>query len=108
MSSKTCKTCGERKASSEFYSDKRNRDGRYSECSDCTKADRKARWPEQRKVALPRLAERRAAEREADPEGEKAKAAKYYQEHKAARNAAQRRYRAKRKAAKLALEGDED
>ena len=86
---KTCTACGRTLPLTAYYRDKRQRSGRYSECKACVKARRAAD-----------LAKRRAADqarRARDPERARRRDARYYQEHKDARNEAQRRYRQRRK-----------
>ncbi|HUV90774.1 MAG TPA: hypothetical protein VMY80_14045 [Anaerolineae bacterium] len=87
--SKRCSACGRDLPATTFYRDGRNRDGLYSECKPCIRERRKAD-----------SAKRRAADnarRARDPQTARARDAEYYQEHKAERNEAQRRYRAKRR-----------
>lgn len=86
---KTCSTCKRSLPLSAFYRDGRNRDGLYSECKTCIRERRKADAAKRRTAANTRRAR--------DPQTARARDAEYYQEHKAARNEAQRRYRASRK-----------
>lgn len=44
--SKTCTRCGERKALTEFFRDKRAKDGRRSDCKGCSYAAHIALWVE--------------------------------------------------------------
>ena len=86
---KVCTGCGRSLPLDQFYRDRRKRDGQYSECKSCVKARRAAD-----------LAKRRAADkarRQRDPETARQRDRVYYQEHKEARNDAQRRYRQKRR-----------
>ena len=91
MTTKTCTTCGRDLPASEFYRDRRKRDGLYSECKSCTRARRRVADAEKRRKAA-------NARRAADPAKAREADAAYYQKHKEARNEAQRRYRAKRRA----------
>ena len=88
--SKTCTTCGRDLPASEFYRDRRKRDGLYSECKTCTKARRRLADAEKRRKAA-------NARRAADPAKARAADAAYYQAHKEERNEAQRRYRRKKR-----------
>ena len=88
--SKTCTTCERSLPLSDFYRDKRRADGRYSECKSCTKARRRLQDAEKRRKAA-------NARRAADPARAREADAAYYQAHRAERNEAQRRYRAKKR-----------
>ena len=90
MTTKTCTTCKAVKPPGEFYRDRRKRDGLYSECKSCTRARRRVADADKRRKAA-------NARRAADPAKARAADAQYYQDHKAERNEAQRRYRAKRR-----------
>jgi len=86
---KRCSICGQVKSLADFYADSRQKLGKMSACKSCVRAERKAK-----------RAQRRAADnarRARDPVTARQKDAAYYQEHKAERNEAQRRYRAKRR-----------
>jgi len=86
---KVCTVCGRALALSEFYQDRRRKDGRYSTCKKCTLAKRKEGGKGNRTVQRWRVKNR---------EHTRAYARRYYQEHREACNEAQRRYRAKKRA----------
>lgn len=50
MSQKVCTRCGQSKPPEQYYAEKRTRDGRRSECIDCTRRD-KAAWFKRNKAA---------------------------------------------------------
>ncbi len=96
--SKVCTACGRVLPLAEFYKDSRRRDGRYSECRTCTLARRKSDAEKTRPVKAAWRAKRR--------EHLRAYGARYYQANKEKRNESQRRYRAKKRAARSAQSAD--
>ena len=82
---KTCTTCGRVLPLSDFYEDRRNRDGLYSECKQCVKARRKADRPRTRQTV--------AAWREANRERERARVTAWQQANRERTRERQRRYR---------------
>jgi hypothetical protein len=54
---KRCSQCGRTKNLSAFFEDKRNSDGRHSECKECTKAAKK-KWDSKRRSHTRRYARR--------------------------------------------------
>lgn len=88
-STKTCTTCGRELPLGQFYRDKRQRDGRYSECKDCTRARRKRDRDKAR--------EAEARYREAHREEIRRRDRAYYQEHRAERIEAASQSRQKRR-----------
>ena len=49
---KTCSTCGEAKSTSEFHKNPKGKGGRHSQCKECIKASRRARYEENRDKVL--------------------------------------------------------
>jgi len=66
--SKRCSTCGHDLPVTAFYRDRRNRDGRYSECKACIRERRKRDRPRaraaERRYTARNLDKRRAASRD--------------------------------------------
>lgn len=90
--SKRCTGCNQTKPLDEFYKDRRNSDGRYSECKDCIKQRRKQDAPKRRAAAN--------ARRAADPEAARSRDRAYYRAHRQERIDAQMRYLARQRAEK--------
>lgn len=66
MEGKVCTTCGVVKALAEFYTDRRRRDNKYSECKTCTAARRKADRARARKAEARYRSKHREAIRQRD------------------------------------------